>query len=139
MRWRRLLGDRGSAAVEFAIVVPVLLLLVLGTVELGRLFYFQNTITNAARVGARTMAIEAPAANPNAVTDAVSATVNAAAVAPALTSAQVTVSPAACPPPANNQVVYVTVTITYPIQQLTGFLPVFPTALTGKGTMRCDG
>ena len=142
MRRLRLRGDRGSAAVEFAIVIPVLLLLVLGTVEFGRVFFLQNSITNAARVGARTMAIEASAANPNAVSDAKSQTA-AAAVAPALTTTQVTVSTSNgtsnCVVPAAGTAVYVTVTIAYPVTQITGFLPVFPTALAAKASVRCDG
>ena len=143
MRRLRMRGDCGSAAVEFAIVIPVLLLLVLGTVEFGRVFWFQNSLTNAARVGARTMAIEASAANPNAVSDAKAQTVGAATVAPALTTAQVTVSTSQgtsnCVLPANGAAVYVTVTIAYPITQLTGFLPVYPSALAAKASVRCDG
>lgn len=143
MRRLRLRGDRGSAAVEFAIVIPVLLLLVLGTVEFGRVLFLQNSITNAARVGARTMAIEASAANPNAVSDAKTQTVSAAAVAPALTTGQVAVSTSNgtsnCVVPANGTAVYVTVTIAYPVTQITGFLPVFPTALSAKASVRCDG
>ncbi len=45
--------QRGQAAVEFALLLPVLALLALGLVDLGRAFYFQETITNAAREGAR--------------------------------------------------------------------------------------
>jgi len=38
--------------VEFALVIPLLLVLVISAVELGRLFYTQIVITNAAREGA---------------------------------------------------------------------------------------
>ena len=38
---------------EFAIVLPLLLLLVFGLLDLGRLFHALITITNAAREGAR--------------------------------------------------------------------------------------
>src|SRR5436305_1382844 len=44
---------RGVAAVEFAFVVPLLLLLLLGIWELGRIINVQITLNNAARDGAR--------------------------------------------------------------------------------------
>jgi Flp pilus assembly protein TadG len=45
--------ERGAAAVEFAIVCPVLVLLVFGMIEFGLLLYNQQVITNASREGAR--------------------------------------------------------------------------------------
>lgn len=44
---------RGAAAIEFALVLPVLLFLVLGMVDYGWYFFCQLTVTNAAREGAR--------------------------------------------------------------------------------------
>jgi Flp pilus assembly protein TadG len=52
-RWYR----RGTMVVEAAIVFPVLLLLTLGAIEYGWLFYNIQQITNAARQGARTAAV----------------------------------------------------------------------------------
>lgn len=43
----------GIATVEFAIVAPLLLLLMLATAELGRAFYTYNTLTKTIRDGAR--------------------------------------------------------------------------------------
>lgn len=45
--------NRGSSAVEFALVLPVLLVLIFGIVELGLLLYNQQILTNASREGAR--------------------------------------------------------------------------------------
>jgi Flp pilus assembly protein TadG len=45
---------RGAALVEFAIVLPVLLLLVLGAIDWGYYFMVQDVALNAAREGART-------------------------------------------------------------------------------------
>jgi Flp pilus assembly protein TadG len=45
--------QRGVAAVEFALVLPILLLLIFGTVELGVALYDKAVITNASREGAR--------------------------------------------------------------------------------------
>jgi Flp pilus assembly protein TadG len=46
-------GERkGGAAVEFAVVFPILVLLVIGVVDYGRVFYTSVTVANAARAGA---------------------------------------------------------------------------------------
>lgn len=49
----------GGAAVEFAIILPILLLIVFGIINFGVLMYDQAVITNAAREGARWAAINA--------------------------------------------------------------------------------
>ncbi|MBV8147468.1 MAG: pilus assembly protein [Candidatus Eremiobacteraeota bacterium] len=45
-------AQRGTAAVEFALVLPFLLLLMFGVAELGRYSLFSLTVANAARAGA---------------------------------------------------------------------------------------
>lgn len=61
---RRLPGtmgcDRGAAVVEFAIVLPVLLLLVFGIIDFGRALNAQIALTQAAREGARLDALNQP-------------------------------------------------------------------------------
>ena len=49
--------ERGAAAVEMAIVLPLLLLIVGGIIDFGRFFYTQNIVVNAAREGARSRAM----------------------------------------------------------------------------------
>ena len=44
---------RGAVAVEFAFVAPLLFLLIIGMMELGRVVMVQQILTNAAREGAR--------------------------------------------------------------------------------------
>lgn len=51
-RTRHRLHHRGQALVELAIILPVILLLVVAAVDLGRLFYAQIAVENAAREGA---------------------------------------------------------------------------------------
>jgi len=46
-------NNKGVAAVEFAICLPILILLLFGLIEFGLLFYNQQVITNASREGAR--------------------------------------------------------------------------------------
>ncbi len=53
-------GDRGAAAVEFALVVPMLLLIVFGLIDFGRMLNAQITITESAREGARANALGLP-------------------------------------------------------------------------------
>lgn len=46
-------GSAGQGLVEFALIFPVLMLLLVGIFDAGRLVFAYNDITNAARVGAR--------------------------------------------------------------------------------------
>ena len=49
----RIESQKGASAVEFAIVLPILLLLILGIIEFSFLLFNKAVITNAAREGAR--------------------------------------------------------------------------------------
>jgi Flp pilus assembly protein TadG len=55
---RRLHRERGAVAVEFALVLPLLLLLVLGGIDWGYYFFAGEIAANAAREGARAGAIQ---------------------------------------------------------------------------------
>lgn len=54
VRARRRSGGRGQALVEFALTIPILLFLLVALFDLGRAVFAWNTLTNAAREGART-------------------------------------------------------------------------------------
>jgi Flp pilus assembly protein TadG len=53
-------GERGAALVEFAIVLPLLLLLVFGIIESGVLIYDKAMLTNASREGTRVGIVYVP-------------------------------------------------------------------------------
>lgn len=51
---KKLLGEkRGQALVELALILPILILILMGTMEFGRIFHSYLVITNASREGAR--------------------------------------------------------------------------------------
>lgn len=60
MRYKRALArdDTGAAMVEFAIVFPILILLVIGIVNFGYLMGQKNEVNNAARQGARAAVVQ---------------------------------------------------------------------------------
>lgn len=49
----RVRSERGAELIEFALVLPILLMVVLGVVDFGLLFQRMEVVTNAAREGAR--------------------------------------------------------------------------------------
>jgi Flp pilus assembly protein TadG len=55
--FRRARDERGAIAVEFALIVPILLLLVLGILEFGFAYHSWDATQNAAREGARLGAV----------------------------------------------------------------------------------
>lgn len=121
-------GQRGAAAVEFALVVPLLAVLLLGIVEFSRAYHAQVAVSAAAREGARVMAID------DDVDAAVDETVAAApSLKPTLDASHVEVSPTGCGPGQT-----VAVTISYPFSFVTEAFGSGLT-LTGHGVMRCGG
>jgi Flp pilus assembly protein TadG len=61
-------GCRGQAIVELALVIFLLLLLVMGIFEFGRAMYIKNTLTHAARAGARAGVVTSGIATAAAIT-----------------------------------------------------------------------
>jgi len=57
-RWGR--GEDGQALVEFALVVPVLLFMILGLAEFARAWNTQQVLTDAAREGLRSAVVANP-------------------------------------------------------------------------------
>jgi Flp pilus assembly protein TadG len=47
------IGQRGAAAVEFGLVSSLLVILLVGTMEMGRILFYWNTAGEATRLGAR--------------------------------------------------------------------------------------
>jgi Flp pilus assembly protein TadG len=132
LRTARLRDERGASAVEFAFILPLLIVLVLGIAEFGHAFQVSGTLSAAAREGVRVMALQN---NPAAARAAVRTA--APTLVPAVTDAQITISPAACPPTGPTTAT-VRVTVTYPMPFLTHFFGSSAT-LHGTGVMRCNG
>jgi Flp pilus assembly protein TadG len=55
----RLRSERGAVVVEFALLLPVLLMIVVGTIEFGRVYSQFQVFSGAAREGARCAAVQA--------------------------------------------------------------------------------
>jgi Flp pilus assembly protein TadG len=119
-------SERGAAAVEFALVLPILVLILFGVIEFGGVYNAQLMVTGAAREGAREMAVGGDPA------DAEAAAVAAVVVAGA-DALDVTVSPATCAAGSD-----VTVTVVYDRPFLTGLFGA-TLELTGLATRRCQG
>ncbi|NGN84843.1 pilus assembly protein [Arthrobacter silviterrae] len=125
-------SEDGAAAVEFALLLPILIMLILGILEFGLAYNAQITVTNAAREGVRTMVIQNSPGAAKAAVETVSST-----LAPAITDSEITITvsngTATCTGGSTA-----TVNIQYPFQFLTGFFGTGYT-MTGKAAMRCGG
>jgi len=129
--------DRGSVAVEFALLLPVLLLIIFGVIDFGRAINAQITLTQAAREGARLASL-------GAVNPAVQNRVTLAATNLSPVTATVTSS---CLPGAGvgvDAVVTVSYTFTF-VTPVGAFAAMFGSAsfgstlaLTATGEMPCE-
>lgn len=128
-------SERGAVAVEFAILAPVLIMILFGIMEFGRAYNAQISLSNAAREGVRVMSMS------NDQTAAKTAAKNAAVgLTPAITDTNIAFS-------ASNGTGYcttssttspqMTVTITYTLSTMTGVAG--PFTMKGKGVMLCGG
>lgn len=143
MSGTRRTDDEGAAAVEFGLVLPLLLLTVFGIIQFGIAYNAQLALSAGAREGVRALAI-----NPGA-TDAVARTKQASLP---LNPANISVVPIACPPlPGPTDKAKVTATYPYDASSnpayaaFQGVMGLFgatiPSSitLTGVGEMRCLG
>lgn len=65
---KRLRQDtRGQAMVEFALVLPLLLILLIGVFEFGRAWNVYHAVTDAARLGARSAVVADPVTTQDSV------------------------------------------------------------------------
>ena len=57
MKLKSLRKESGQTLVEFALILPILVILIFGAIEFGRIFHATHVITSAAREGARAAAV----------------------------------------------------------------------------------
>ena len=95
----------GVAAVEFALVVPVMLTFVFGLIEISRIALVKESLVQASREGART------GARPSSSADDVIDAVNTELEIMGLTDADVVMEPAMLEQAASGDTIRVTVTI----------------------------
>lgn len=129
MRLLRGRRDRGAAAVEFAIILPLLVALTLGILAFGHALHVQTVLDNAAREGVRVAALTTGSSR---IAAAQQAAITSASPSIRLTASQVVVTPATCAGGVNARV-----TITVPQLPLLGGIGTI--RLSGTGTMRCQG
>lgn len=114
--------------VEFALILPVLVLFVFGIVEFGRAYSARIELTAAVREGARAAALGA---------DTAAATTATKDGAPGLDRNRIVVSPTACtgsPTPTNA-----TVNASYDFEYTIPLVRTGTWTLKAKGVMRCGG
>ena len=69
MNRRRIQDQQGQTMVEFALVVPILCVVLFGILQFGALYNDYVTLTDATRVGARRAAVSRFESNPSAATE----------------------------------------------------------------------
>jgi Flp pilus assembly protein TadG len=119
-RCRRRPHERGSSLAEFAVVVPILMLLALGIVDLSRGVMVYNTLSHATREGARYASVRSSKSDDPATLTKVAADIRQYAAN--LDPDQVGV--VAVWPSGNVPGAHVTIDTTYPFETVTPFIPV---------------
>ena len=114
---KRSKSEGGASAVEFALVLPLLLSVIFFSIDFAWLFFTDIQITNAARDGARRGAVAGPGL---VESDAVTRATAVIDAIPGLDGGKATVA-AVCVDP-TPQDANVTVTVTYDFEPLVGFV-----------------
>jgi Flp pilus assembly protein TadG len=140
-------SDRGAAAVEFALLLPLLVLLIFGMIDFGRAINAQITITQAAREGARVLALPGGTTVGSDGNQAYQDRAIAAGTGLGLTASNVTDLPdnsvppeTGCPAGSGSTGDDAVVQVTYKFTFLTPVGSIFgPTKmLTAQGVMPCE-
>lgn len=128
-------SKRGSAAVEFAVILPIFLTMLFGMVEFGRVLSVQHVVNSAAREGARVASL--PGTDNVSVTTAVQAELNSAG----LPLDSITFDPPDITQADPNEPVTVSVVINYEsVGWIQGYFPGLDgSSLQGTVIMRKEG
>jgi Flp pilus assembly protein TadG len=132
-------SEAGTAFIEFAVILPVLLLIVFGLVEVGRYAYFSIMVGNAARAGAQYGAQnmvtvrDASAIEQAAKNDASAITLNATASYSCACSDGTTSTCSATDCTSSHRLTYVLVTTSGTFDSLLHF-PGVPSSITVTST-----
>jgi Flp pilus assembly protein TadG len=140
--------EAGQSLLELALATPVLLTMLLGAIELGRMFYLAIEVRNAARAGvafgAQTVTYSADSAGITQAAQNDAADISGLSVTPSTycvcsnnPGTQVACSPNPCTGTGVRQILFVKVNTSAQFQTLTHFpgLP-SPYTLTGQAIMR---
>jgi Flp pilus assembly protein TadG len=120
----------GATAVEFAIVLPVLLLILLGIMDFGNAYYQLHLVSEASRAGARYATVDPNLANiPTDVTNYVRSNYG--------NQLQVTTSPSPLVS-GGNVTVTVTNSVTISTPLISAFFPTNPFTVTGRTVMTLE-
>jgi Flp pilus assembly protein TadG len=125
--------ERGAAAVEFALILPLLIVLVFGIVQFSIAYNRAQGLHAAAREGARLASL------PQTTQGDISARVTSSlAGVPLSGSANITVNPASAKPCQDRSGQTVTVTVTAVTDLDVPLWGSVSKNLTGKGQFRCE-
>lgn len=123
------LRARGAAVVEFAVVLPLLLLILFGIIEYGWIFMVRQTLTSAAREGCRVAVLQT--ATPDLVSARVSDVMDPTGYPEGVW--QFTTSDI------DDEIQWVTVSIPLDAISLTGFFGTRDSDIEGTCSMRKEG
>lgn len=129
--------EEGAAAVEFAIVATLLMLLVFGVIEFGLWIAQYESMSSAAREGARVAAVRGDANGDSVFTAADITFAVTQAAAPYPVSGAVTANKT-CNEATYGQLVTVSWTQTFANNRLFFRLPLLPASRLIKGVFRCE-
>lgn len=131
----RKLNERGAAAAEFALLLPVFLLILFGIIEFGMIMYGREVVTNAAREGARAGIVQGP---PKRTSGEITTIANSYLTGTGVNQADVTFTPAGVGLASPNTL---TVTAVYSYNFLIPYIPNVlgvpnPLVITTQAVMR---
>lgn len=140
-------SEQGATAVEFALILPLLLALIIGLIDFGRMGFVQVSVTSASREGARYSSLYSSGlSNVQLLNDFVQTSAPAAArVAQLDSAATLNVSITQCSATQSAENTTVTVSSNFKWLMPVGLLNIFSPGsnwltdftITSTGTMRC--
>jgi Flp pilus assembly protein TadG len=141
--------SRGQALTEFALVFPIMFLVIAGIIQYGLIFWAQNTLTQVARDTGRWASTQ-QSCDSAAETPLVVATANSIAgsstllgytggwTSPTNVVVAWTTDSGSCPPIGNQQVSYVTITLHHSVPVFFPWLPGVSGNLTTQTQFRME-